>query len=246
MDRSFLSHDNVVKASRNFICVRLATYENPLENVFLKNLVRTGSGELENSAFAIFAPNGKDKLVRSARGPQNVFADSNEMAKKLEVLAATYSGKQIECRTLPVVDSVKLGLIVAAADSLPLVILNEDQTNLTELAKLAWSTEYVGRFIYAVAKTPEDWKRVGNENSMKGIAVVQPETFGREGKILAAADSTDGWAQALNQGLKNFQRNEKTSRTHLKAGREAGVFYEPATPVTDPMELKARERMKSK
>ena len=93
MDRSFLSHPAVVTASREFVCARLATYENPLENQFLKSLVRTGSGELENTVFAIFAPNAKDTLVRSARGPERLFRDGPDMAAKMTGFATKYAAK---------------------------------------------------------------------------------------------------------------------------------------------------------
>ncbi|MBY0231652.1 MAG: thioredoxin family protein [Gemmataceae bacterium] len=69
MDRSFLSRPEVVKASRSHVCGRLATYEDEVEGFFLWSLAKTGSGKLENSVFAILAPdlyfpqNSESKVV---------------------------------------------------------------------------------------------------------------------------------------------------------------------------------------
>ena len=38
------------------------------------------------------------------------------------------------------------------------------------------------------------------------------------------------------------RRQVKTMRDHIPEGKRQGVFYDPANAVTDPMELRARER----
>ena len=38
MDKSFLSQSEVIAASRKFVCIRLATYENAEEAKFLKSI----------------------------------------------------------------------------------------------------------------------------------------------------------------------------------------------------------------
>ena len=38
MDRSFLADQDVIAASRKFVCIRLATYENADENEVLKGV----------------------------------------------------------------------------------------------------------------------------------------------------------------------------------------------------------------
>src|SRR3954470_13326397 len=91
MDRSFLSRPDVIAASREFVCVRLATYEDPTEARFVKGLVRTDSGELENTAFCLLAPDGKTKLSRSARGTERVYADAAAMAAGLRRVVGQYS-----------------------------------------------------------------------------------------------------------------------------------------------------------
>ena len=49
MDRSYLSDKDVVEASRDFVCIRLATYENAEEAKILKSIFTGRSGALENT-----------------------------------------------------------------------------------------------------------------------------------------------------------------------------------------------------
>ncbi|MFO0936726.1 MAG: thioredoxin family protein [Gemmataceae bacterium] len=249
MDRSFLFDASVIAASRQFVCVRLATYEDENENRFLKNLLRTGSGELENSVFAIFAPDGKEKLVRSARGPRQVFRDASDMAVKMKSMAAKYTARDSGPAPLPTVANVPLSLAVAAADNLPLAVVvakSEDERKTLEakLATLAWQPEFQGREIFAVAMKADDLKAITGAKYESGLLFVQPEPFGRTATILAQASANADWSEAIRKGLTSFTKTEKNQRTHVRDGRNAGVFYEPKTPVTDPMEIKARERTK--
>lgn len=63
MDRSFLSRPEVVRASRQFVCIRLATYESFEEAQMLRGIFLGGSGQVENTTFALLSPDGKTPLV---------------------------------------------------------------------------------------------------------------------------------------------------------------------------------------
>src|SRR5262245_59734750 len=102
MDRSYLSQPEVIAASRQFVCVRLATYEDAEEGAFLKALVPTRSGELENSVFAILSPDGNDNLVRASRGIRHVYVDSRAMAEGMDQIARHLAAKS-EPSALPLV-----------------------------------------------------------------------------------------------------------------------------------------------
>ena len=78
MDGRFLFNADVVKASRNFVCIRVATYEDAEEAKYLKQVFRSRSGELENTVFGMFDPGGR-KLVRTGRSPGFAFRDAAEM-----------------------------------------------------------------------------------------------------------------------------------------------------------------------
>src|SRR3569623_2296466 len=109
MDRSFLSRPAVIAASRAYVCVRLATYEDEKEAEFLKGPVRTRSGELENSSFAVLDSDGKKKLTQSGRGPRRLYADADELAQDLERLATPFAAKAAPA-ALPLVANVRLAL----------------------------------------------------------------------------------------------------------------------------------------
>lgn len=249
MDRSFLSDQAVVIASRQFVCARLATYEDSEESKLLKDLVSTRSGELENSVFAILAPDGVSKLVRPGRSMRMGYRDAAAFAKALEAIAAQYPGKPVTPpMSLPVAASVPLALTVAAADSLPLVILpsDADQAMVDTITRLAWTPELVGRLQYARARDPKDLQHVKGlpAGSVQDIQVVTPDEFAQGGEVAATLKSgqPDSWEALLRSVVGRHTVQVKSMRDHLPEGKRKGVFYEPANPVTDPMELRARER----
>src|SRR5947209_3773331 len=101
MDRSFLSQPEVITASRRFVCIRLATYENAEEGSLLKSLVRTRSGELENSVFAILAPDGQRRLIRAARSPKDAYRVAAQMGAGMNRIADGYQVREGADRNQP-------------------------------------------------------------------------------------------------------------------------------------------------
>jgi hypothetical protein len=245
MDRSFLSRPAVIDASRAYVCVRLATYEDEKEAEFLKGLVKTRSGELENSSFAILDSDGKKKLTRSGRGPRRLYADADELAQDLDRLAKPFAEKATPA-ALPVVANVRLALDIAAADNLPLVILVREGKALRDsVASLAWGKEFVGRFTFVVADSDKDLGRVSGTKPKAGLLVVEPDQFGLAGKVLAQASAEASPAEvrvALRKGVESFARKPVADRSHIRQGREANVFWKTPIPVTDPEEAQARRK----
>jgi hypothetical protein len=248
MDRSFLSRPAVIDASRAYVCVRLATYEDQNEAEFLKGLVKTRSGELENSSFAILDPDGKRKLTTSGRGPRRLFADANALAEDLTRLAKPFADKSAPA-SLPVVANVRLAIDIAAADNLPLVILvGEGPTREAlsdKVAPLVWGKDFIGRFTFVLADSDKDLVRVSGARSKAGLLVVQPDQFGLAGKVLAQ-ESEEATAEevraALRKGVEAFARKPVADRSHIRQGREAKIFWNTPIPVTDPEEAQARRR----
>jgi hypothetical protein len=251
MDRSFLSRKEVIDASRQVVCVRLATYENADEAALMKRLVRTGSGELENTGFCILAPDARTKLIRPAREIGELFASPQDLAAALDKAAQKYQPKpEAGPAPLPEVTTVKLAVNVAAADSQPLVVLGPGEpasarATKATLAGLAWTPEFVGHFVYASAATTDDLRTISSATGADGVLVVQPEKFGRSGTILArcpAGADAATVADTLRSGLKRFKADEKSFSDHVREGHRKRVFWETPIPVTDPMEQRARER----
>ena len=126
MDRSYLSDPAVVAASRDFVCIRLATYESAEEAKFLKKLFIGRSGELENTVFTILSPDGQKKLVRAGRSPHMSFRGPEEesireMADTMKRIAKQYRSRK-KAQALPYLADLRRGLNVASCDIQPLVV----------------------------------------------------------------------------------------------------------------------------
>ncbi len=250
MDRSYLSRPEVIAAARPFVCIRLSTYENKEEAALLTSLVRTRSGELENTVFAILSPDGKRSLVRAGRSARGSFRDAAALAAALERIAGDHPGtKKPWSPPLPAVASVRLALNVAACDNQPLVVVLADKARRgpleARLVKLAWGEQFSGRFIWASTSERGDLKAVAGVPPRACLLVVGSDRFGGKGQVLAHArvDASDAdLARVLEQGAARHERADKTFRSHVREGQQLGVFWEPLLPVTDPMEQQARER----
>jgi hypothetical protein len=252
MDRSFLSRPEVIAASRHFVCVRLATYENKEEAALLKAFDVTRSGELENTVFCVLSSDGKRRLTRAGRSTRRLFDDAQRMGEDLERIARANTGvKQPEgSPALPKVAGVRLAVNVAACDNQPLVVLHcpkkADLPSLeARVAALAWSKAFLGRFLYATTSDAKDLKEVSGVPARGGLLVIQSSRYGERGQVLAHAGpsaSAEELEAALRQGVRRFEAVEKTFRQHVREGQQQGVFWETVVPVTDPMELRARER----
>jgi hypothetical protein len=253
MDGSFLSQPKVVAAARQFVCVRLTTYENAAEAAFLKSICPTGSGELENTVFTILSPDGNRQLARASRSAREVFGDADRMAETMNRVATWYRPRPTAAEglaDLPTVANVRLAINVAACDNQPLVVLfDKNAANRHELADklklLAWSDEFRGRFVYAGASSDNDLSAIDDAQGDAGILVVQPDRFGLTGTTLARAPqagSVEVLARCLRDGLVKHRPQKETYRSHVREGKEAGAFWETVVPVTDPMERQARQR----
>jgi hypothetical protein len=251
MDRSFLSQPEVINASRSFVCVRLTTYENKQEAELLKSLFTGGSGEVENTTFAILSPDGQKQLVRASRSARETLSNSARMAETMNRLAAQYQGKKVAGGPeLPKVGSVRLALDVAACDNQPLVVLfARDETKLRQLEErtraLAWKDEFIGRVVYTVTADADQLKAIDGMAAQGGLLVVQSDRFGQKGTVLAQAGpdaEPADLAKALETGLGRFERAVKKFEAHIREGHRSGIFWETEVPVTDPMERRAREQ----
>lgn len=252
MDRSFLSDPAVIAASRDFVCVRLMSYENKDEMAFLKTFGAGKSGEAENTVFCFLAADGKTLLTKATREPRGTPA---QLVQTMTRIVKDIPKKQDDHRPeLPAVANLRLALNVAACDRQPLIVLQADDPTLraklsAAMADLAWSDEYIGKFVYVVADTRKDLDPIDGATKESAVFIVNPDTFGLKGKVLHQIDgnaSARKLADALKTGLARFQRDERSFWQHVKQGQQQGVFWETMTPVTDPMELRAREKGRKK
>ena len=252
MDRRFLSQPSVIKASRDFVCIRLMSYESAEEAKVLKRYWRPGS-ELQNTVFAILDPNGR-ALTRGTRSPKRFYRDANDMANSMNQIASSYR-KRGNPGQLPVVDTVRLGMNVAACDSRPLAIIvskNKSSQELLErkLAPYAWSDKYIGKVVYT-AGAPSDLKGVIGASVREGFLFVSPNTYGTRAKVIAqlrSNPSSQDIQRALNQVVAwRPPQKAATHREHARAGRMQGASWQTAIPITDGksrrvMQMRDRDR----
>lgn len=248
MDRRFLSHQEVVAASRSFVCVRLSTYESAEEESLLESFFVGRSGDLENTTFVLLSPDGKRKLSRAGRSPDFAFPSPEAMAAAMRELGREFPGRSGEAAAeavppLPGEASVRLALNVAACDGLPLavVVARDDAARADlarRLAKVAADPARMGRAVFAIARSSEDLAPIPDAaaQDFEGLVLVQPDRFGVKGRVLARGNASDDASlrEALDQGIASHRATAKESGSHVRAGRSAGVSWKTAIPVTDP------------
>ena len=265
MDRSFLADKDVIAASRKFVCIRLATYENAQENEVLKGVFAPG-GNLENSVFGLLTPDGKTPLVRSGRSPAWAFGGTRgpginqqplevleKMAQTMEAIALAYPGKGEATKGAPPVPylaDLRLALNVATCERQPLVaVYSKDTTQRQkmerELSKIAWSDQFIGQAQYVAVQETSDFKAVKGLKAKPGFIVIQPGQFGLTGKVIGeigpeakAAKLKAGMAKALGK----HKPSQLTYEQHRQAGRQAGARWKSATPNTDGLSRRGGSR----
>ena len=257
MDRSFLSSNAVVAASRKFVCIRLATYESKKEAEYMETIFLGKGGVLANTVFCILAPDGKRKLVRPGRSPQFTFSNASQMAIQMNRLAAQYplaTKNALSDVQLPQLEKVDVALNVAACDNRPLVVTVASSPEALKqvnqkLTKKAWSEAFAGQFVYASTIKSADLKPLAGAKDSSAILLVEPDTFGLSGKVVAQLDATASEANieaALTKTLKDFKPYVKSHRQHLQLGHQLGIEWESAIPETDVDSIRARERLRSR
>ncbi|MBS2036623.1 hypothetical protein JST97_16655 [bacterium] len=229
MDRSFLSKPEVVQASRQFVCIRLATYESFEEAQVLRGIFLGGSGQVENTTFALLSPDGKTPLVYSGRSPDFAFVNSQQMADTMGRIARHFGGRS--SGELPTVVNLRLAVNVAACDGLPVVeLVSEDPAQLrnwqSRLAAVAWEPALLGKAVYCLER---------RQVSKPGLVVLAPGKFGQDSQQIGWLDPDSATLGSdLLRLLAGYHAAEKNAHEHIFEGKRKGVFWQTQIPVTDP------------
>ena len=213
------------------------TYESSEEAEVLKTFWR--GAELENTVFAILDPGGK-QLTRSSRGPHMLFKDSSALANYMDSVARYYKGAK-KPQELPVVDTVRLGLNVAACDSRPLAIVVGENEKVKKvlsarLASLAWSDDFIGKLVYTAGSYSELGGISGLRPDSRGFIFVKPNDFGNKGQVLVqlgAGASIDDLKTAAGKVVSTQFKSKLSHHEHVMQGRLQGVEWLTQIPVTD-------------
>ena len=227
----------------------------------MKKIYSGRSGQVENTTFAILAPNGRSKLTRTGRAPFHEYRDASQMAAGMNEIAQRFeprSSVKLKDASLPLTDSLEIGLNISAADGLPLIVFVANQSSqldvLSEKARpLAWSDELIGQFTYAQVTDPEQLKPLagisGSPEDLNAILIVQPGQFGLSGKVVGQFDSTidsESLKNELTQIVQKLKRVEKNHNAHVQLGIRMGIDWESAIPETDQESIAARRRARGK
>ena len=229
MDRSFLSQPEVVAASRKFVCIRLATYENSEEAKWLESIFVGGSGQLENTTFALLSPDAKNVLARPGRSPDFAFRDAHDMAGTMQGLAAHYQARKVESAGVPWVDNLRLGINVAACEGQPLVALvcpPEQRPAWSEpLARFYWQPRVQGRAVFCFESPSTRYPA--------GFYLLRPQVYGQSAEVVLRLPLQEGWQEAL---LSNLGQAQPAARAldHVREGHRRGIHWQTRIPVTDP------------
>jgi hypothetical protein len=224
----------------------LMTYENAEEVQVLQSLWRPGA-PLENTLFAILDPYGRP-LTRGSRSPDWFFRDADDMARGMDYVAKNYhsTGNPQE---LPTVTSVRLGLNVAACDKLPLAIVVGDNAHERQaldhtLAPVAWSDNFIGKMTYTEGAW-KDLRNIQGASMVRGYVFVSPNEFGTAGQVIAQLGPDASAAElkaAMQTTINRHHPANLDHREHIMLGRQEGIHWTSATPVTDPHQMQADQR----
>ncbi len=252
MDRSFLANDSVIAASRDFVCIRLATYEDSAEAEFLRTVYIGQSGDLENTVFVLLSPDTRTNLCRPGRGPQFAFRTPAALAAGMQEIATKYPAKsrgEDSGLRLPQMKDFRLGLNVSSCDGLPMVVCVADQLEqIRELsdrvAELAFQPQLAGKFAYASAASPEVAKVIDGYESESGYLLIQPGDYGMDGRLVKAFPANVGLDElesSLVQFANQTEQVRKDHNRHVRSGMQNGQSWETEIPVTDAMALRAQQ-----
>ncbi len=211
-------------------------------------------GRFVNTAFCIFAPDGKKRLSRSGRSPQMGFGiksggSAGEVEKAnarvieaMAEIAKKYPAKDTKAAA-GVVDfhSFEQALNVSSGDQRLLVFSVAPDIQQVAVKKtmqeVANHSEVIGRYHFDFSSaTDAKWSEVVEGDSQKsGIFIIESGEFGQTGKSvgeLPLGSSPEQIRNALTKANKNYAANQtrKNYAEHVKKGRRTGVKYEDAMP----------------
>lgn len=227
------------------MCVRLDTYESKETQDRIRDLL---DGSMQNTAFVIYAPDGKTKLTRSGRAPELVFgrgrlasrngSSNEEVIKGMEKIAAKYEMKgDLTQAELQDFDSFKQSLNIASSDQKLLVFTVSPRAKLPAVEKVltevANDAEVHGRFHFDTAGKPDvKWaEKVTKEKNKTGVFVIRSGQFGQEGYVMTEFP-LDVTVESLKAGLlaanETFAKLEERKHygDHVSDGRRKGIKFD--------------------
>ena len=235
-----LSQKDFIEASKKFVCIRLETYESKETQDRIRDLLR---GTMQNTAFVVYAPDGKTKLTRSHRSPQLILGgrgskDIASVVDEMGQIADKYKVKgSPDQAVLQDFDSFKQSLNVASADQRLLVFTVSPQSEMMSVKKTLRTVfnnpSVSGKFHFDIAgKVDVKWaESLKNVKAKTGIFLIRSYDFGQDGIVVKAlplnVSPRDLKADllAINKKFSEFEKRKNYGK-HVNQGRREGVKFE--------------------
>ncbi|MEM7601054.1 MAG: hypothetical protein AAF357_06520 [Verrucomicrobiota bacterium] len=240
-----------IDASREFVCVRLETFENKEHEALVRKYL---NGRFANTVFTVLSPNAEEQLTRSSRsptsvlgvsgrGPQAEAGSTNDVIGEMKEIAREYRARGSASDTiLQDFHTFRQALNVASGDQRLLVFVaasEGDHDRIRELIRPVFAKEdIVGKFHldFGSAETDADWsEKVSDLKGKSGFVVIQSDQFGLKGTALAHLPlntDAESLASTLLAANAEFAENEerKDYSSHVSDGRREGIFFENEIP----------------
>ncbi len=208
------------------------------------------NGRFENTAFCIFAPDGKTRLSGTGRSPRQGFGlgrsspeqQNADVIRQMNKIAVQYPerGSTLDAEVQDF-HSFKQALNVASGDQrlLVFVVAPERKRKIltVSMRKVMNHPDVLGRYHLDFAdKEDLEWANViEGEKEKSGIFVVRSGAFGQDGRVMAELPldaSPVEIRKVLNEANGRFAESEKRKQyaDHVSQGRREGVRYEDKMP----------------
>ena len=219
------------------MCIRIDSYESEEAQKIVRGYL---NGRFENTAFCLLSPDGKKRLSRSSRGPNQVLG--GDLVSAFGEIADDYRAKgKSEAAAVPDFPTFRLGLNVAAADQRVIILISGTEKEIEEARKsisaVSNDPEIIGRFHYDFETDSKTWTGIlTGSKSKSGIKIIVPDTYGQKGKIvksLPLETKAEKLKAALLKANETFIKTteKKNYQNHVQEGRRKGIKW------TMPMEF---------
>ena len=106
----------------------------------------------------------------------------------------------------------------------------------SKIAPLAWRDDLIGEINYASGGSRE-LSNLRRQTINRGYLFVLPNEFGSQGTVVAQLYPTASPAdleRMMQYTISQYRPEYLDHREHIRLGREAGISWQSAIPVTDP------------
>ncbi|MFT7669668.1 MAG: hypothetical protein ACI8X5_002373 [Planctomycetota bacterium] len=233
----------MVTASREWVCVRPATYESAIEAEVLQSYYMGRQGTLENTVFALLDSNAKLLSKRAGRSPGMLYDGPAQLAAALIEHGA--GAKKSDKRALPRIDNLRLAMNIAACDSIPLIVAFASEAKAREqitvsLAQSAWAEGVAGNAHFVICK-PEEldaFESLASKRTSadRGILVLDPDNYGRSAEVLATLkvkSTATVMTKSLRTAISKHEAIARDHREHVREGKRQGLEWEGQIEGTD-------------